>query len=56
MGFCPITKDECREDCEWIDVMYDMNEDGIERTTQCAIIGIYAAILVGFGYSVGEGE
>lgn len=46
MPFCPITKRECSDNCAWIDVRYEMNEDGIERKTVCAIVGIYATLLI----------
>lgn len=42
MTFCPLTKEECRDDCSWCDVQYTMDDDGIERELACAI-GILAS-------------
>lgn len=44
-GFCPMTRDRCRDDCMWLDKLYDMDDDGIEFTPVCAVAGIYAKML-----------
>lgn len=46
MSFCPLTKLECSDDCEWIDIRYEMNDDYIEKKTVCSIVGIYATLLL----------
>lgn len=36
-AWCPISKDKCNENCAWLVVTYDIDEDGIARYEHCAM-------------------
>ena len=35
--FCPLTQKKCRDDCAWYHIFIDMDENGVDRETFCAI-------------------
>ena len=37
ISFCPLTKENCREDCAWADIVYNMDEDGIDKEIFCSV-------------------
>ena len=43
--WCPLSKEQCREDCGWADVVYDINDDGITRYINCSILLIAGSLL-----------
>lgn len=44
--FCPLIQGDCRRDCQWCDTVIDLSEDGASETLVCAVMGIYAQMLV----------
>lgn len=46
MWFCPLTKEECRDDCQWSDVQIELNEDGATRELCCAITILAAKLII----------
>lgn len=36
-GWCPLSQQPCRDDCEWLNAEYKIDEEGIERETFCAV-------------------
>ena len=46
MTFCPITKENCRDDCAWADILYTIEESGVDREVNCAIAVIAAKLIV----------
>lgn len=46
MTFCPMTKENCRDDCAWADICYDIDSNGIDREVSCAIAIIAAKLLM----------
>lgn len=45
MKWCPLSQNECRDDCAWADVAYDMDDDGITKYVTCAMLLIAGGIL-----------
>ncbi len=35
--WCPISQSPCRDDCAWLDEEYEIDSDGVSRTSFCAI-------------------
>lgn len=54
-AWCPLSKEPCREDCAWADVVVEMTEDGMDKSVVCAIAVIGGFLLdfdteeIGFG-------
>lgn len=44
--FCPLTKENCRDDCAWADIAIELDEDGATKETYCAIAVIAAKLIV----------
>lgn len=36
-SFCPILRDKCREDCDWLHEIVFLNDDGITKNNYCAV-------------------
>jgi hypothetical protein len=47
--FCPLIKEECRDNCAWAGEYVDIDENGIDCNTFCAL-----AIIAGFFYNESE--
>lgn len=43
--FCPILKDNCRSDCQWVYENIEITDDGISRTVNCAMNYIVETLL-----------
>lgn len=41
-AFCPILKDDCRRDCQWCDVVTELDDNGCNEELVCAIANIAA--------------
>ena len=49
---CPLSGQDCRDDCAWADVVVTITDDGMERDVFCAVTMIAAALVD----IVGEGR
>lgn len=43
--FCPIIKDKCRSDCQWLYQDLEITEDGITREVSCAMNYVVETLL-----------
>lgn len=44
--FCPLTKENCRDDCAWADIAVELDEDGVTREVFCAITVLAAKLII----------
>lgn len=43
--FCPVTQKRCREDCSWHHIFINIDDDGVDKDSYCAISVIANALL-----------